>query len=323
MSRAIFVRSLGGPEVLSVEEREVGAPGPGEIKVRNKAIGLNFIDTYQRSGLYSVPLPFVAGNEAAGEVIAVGEGVTAFKPGDRIAYSGPVGAYADERLLPADKAVPVPDGVTDEVAAAAMLKGTTAFYLLHWTHEVKAGDRLLIHAAAGGTGQILVQWGKAKGAVVIATAGSDEKCEFARNLGADLAINYRDQDFVAAVKEFTGGKGVDVVYDGVGKATFEPSLDCLRPRGLMVSFGNASGPVSVPSLGILATKGSLYVTRPTSGAYFPDAASLRTAASALFKAIADGTLTIEIGQRLPLTEAAEAHRLLEARETTGATLLIP
>jgi NADPH2:quinone reductase len=323
MSRAVFVRSLGGPEVLSVEEREVGAPGPGEIKVRNRAIGLNFIDTYQRSGLYSVPLPFVAGNEAAGEVIAVGDGVTAFKPGDRIACSGSVGAYAEERLLPADKAVPVPDGVSDEVAAAAMLKGTTAYYLLHWTHEVKAGDRLLIHAAAGGTGQILVQWAKAKGAVVIATAGSDEKCEFARKLGADLAINYRDQDFVAAVKEFTGGKGVDVVYDGVGKVTFEPSLDCLRPRGLMVSFGNASGPVSVPSLGILATKGSLYVTRPTSGAYFPDAASLRTAASALFKAIADGTLTIEIGQRLPLNEAAEAHRLLEARETTGATLLIP
>ena len=323
MSRAVFVRSLGGPEVLSVEEREVGAPGPGEIKVRNKAVGLNFIDTYQRTGLYSVPLPFVAGNEGAGEVTAVGEGVSAFKPGDRIAYSGPVGAYADERLLPADKAVPVPDGVSDEVAAAAMLKGTTAFYLLHWTHEVKAGDRLLIHAAAGGTGQILVQWAKAKGAVVIATAGSDEKCEFARKLGADLAINYRDQDFVAAVKDFTGGRGVDVVYDGVGKATFEPSLDCLRPRGLMVSFGNASGPVSVPSLGILATKGSLYVTRPTSGAYFPDAASLRTAASALFKAIADGTLTIEIGQRLPLAEAAEAHRLLEARETTGATLLIP
>ncbi len=323
MSRAVFVRSLGGPEVLSVEEREVGAPGPGEIKVRNKAVGLNFIDTYQRTGLYSVPLPFVAGNEGAGEVVAVGEGVTAFKPGDRVAYSGPVGAYADERLLPADKAVPVPDGVSDEIAAAAMLKGTTAFYLLHWTHEVKAGDRLLIHAAAGGTGQILVQWAKAKGAVVIATAGSDEKCEFARKLGADLAINYREQDFVAAVREFTGGRGVDVVYDGVGKATFEPSLDCLRPRGLMVSFGNASGPVSVPSLGILATKGSLYVTRPTSGAYFPDAASLRTAASALFKAIADGTLTIEIGQRLPLDQAAEAHRLLEARETTGATLLIP
>lgn len=323
MNRAVFVRSLGGPEVLSVEEREVGAPGPGEIKVRNKAIGLNFIDTYQRTGLYSVPLPFVAGNEGAGEVTAVGEGVTAFKPGDRIAYSGPVGAYADERLLPADKAVPVPDGVSDEVAAAAMLKGTTAFYLLHWTHEVKSGDRLLIHAAAGGTGQILVQWAKAMGTVVIATAGSEEKCAFARKLGADLAINYRDQDFVAAVKEFTGGKGVDVVYDGVGKATFEPSLDCLRPRGLMVSFGNASGPVSVPSLGILATKGSLYVTRPTSGAYFPDAAALRTAASALFKAIADGTLTIEIGQRLPLAEAAEAHRLLEARETTGATLLIP
>ena len=323
MSRAVFVRSLGGPGVLSVEERDLGAPGPGELKIRNKAVGLNFIDTYQRTGLYSVPLPFVAGSEGAGEVTAVGEGVTAFKPGDRVAYSGPVGAYADERLLPADKAVPVPDGVSDEVAAAAMLKGTTAFYLLHWTHEVKAGDRLLIHAAAGGTGQILVQWAKSKGAVVIATAGSDEKCAFARTLGADLAINYRDQDFVAAVKEFTGGKGVDVVYDGVGKATFEPSLDCLRPRGLMVSFGNASGPVSVPSLGILATKGSLYVTRPTSGAYFPDASSLRTAASALFKAIADGTLTIEIGQRLPLTEAAEAHRLLEARQTTGATLLIP
>lgn len=323
MSRAVFVCSLGGPEVLSLEERELGAPGPGELKVRNRAIGLNFIDTYQRSGLYSVPLPFVAGNEGAGEVIEVGEGVTAFRPGDRIAYSGPVGAYADERLLPADKAVPIPDGVSDEIAAAALLKGTTAYYLLHLTHAVKQGDRLLIHAAAGGTGQILVQWAKAKGALVIATAGSDEKCAVARKNGADLAINYRDRDFVKAVKEFTGSKGVDVVYDGVGKATFEPSLDCLKPLGLMVSFGNASGPVAVPSLGILASKGSLFVTRPTSGSYFPDAAALRSAASALFRAIADGTLTIEIGKRLPLSAAVEAHRSLEARETTGSTLLIP
>jgi NADPH2:quinone reductase len=323
MSRAFIVREHGGPEQLRLEDLEVPAPGPGQIKVRNRAIGLNFVDVYQRTGLYATPLPFVAGNEGAGDVLAVGPGVTGFAPGDRIAYQGPVGAYADERLLPADKAVHLPDNISYETAAAALLKGATAFYLLHWTHELKAGETVLVHAAAGGTGQILVQWAKAIGATVIATAGSEEKCELVRELGADLAINYKSGDFVADVKSFTGGRGVDVVYDGVGKATFEPSLDCLRPRGLMVSFGNASGPVALPRLAILAEKGSLYVTRPTGAAYFRTAEDIRTAAAALFNMIELGRIKVAIDQRRPLTEAVDAHRALEARETTGSTVLIP
>jgi len=323
MSRAFVVREYGGPEQLKLEELEVSAPGPGQLKIRNRAVGLNFVDVYQRSGLYATPLPFVAGNEGAGEVMAVGPGVTGFSPGDRIAYQSPVGAYADERLLPAEKAVHLPDGISDEIAAAALLKGATAYYLLHLTHELKVGETILIHAAAGGTGQILVQWAKAIGATVIATAGSEEKCELVRSLGADLAINYKTDDFVAHVKDFTGGRGVDVVYDGVGKATFEPSLDCLRVRGLMVSFGNASGPVSLPRLGILADKGSLYVTRPTGAAYFRTAQDIRTAAAALFEMIEQGKIKIAIDQRRPLAEAVEAQMALEARETTGSTVLIP
>lgn len=323
MSRAFVVREYGGPEQLKLEEVEVGAPGAGQLKIRNKAVGLNFVDVYQRTGLYKTPLPFVAGNEGAGEVIAIGPGVTAFKVGDRIAYQGPVGAYADERLLPAEKAVHLPDGVSYETAAAALLKGATAFYLLHWTHELKAGETILVHAAAGGTGQILTQWAKAIGARVIGTAGSEEKCEIVRKNGADLAINYKTDDFVARVKEFTGGKGVDVVYDGVGQATFEPSLDCLKVRGLMVSFGNASGPVSIPKLGILADKGSLYVTRPTGAGYFRTAEDLRTAADALFNMIELGKIKVAIDQTRPLAEAVEAQRALEARETTGSTLLLP
>ena len=254
MVRAVVVHEVGGPEKLSLEQVEVAAPGPGQVRLKSHAIGLNFIDTYQRTGLYKVPLPFVAGNEGAGEVIAVGPDVTSLMVGDRVAYQGAVGAYAEERLLPADRAVKIPDGISYEVAAAAILKGLTAFYLLHWTHPLKAGETILIHAAAGGTGQILTQWAKAIGATVIATAGSDEKCAIARKNGADLTINYKTEDFVERVKQFTGGKGVDVVYDGVGAATFEPSLDCIRPRGLMVSFGNASGPVSIPRLTILARR---------------------------------------------------------------------
>jgi NADPH2:quinone reductase len=323
MSRAFVVREYGGPEQLKLEELQVASPGPGQLKIRNKAIGLNFVDVYQRTGLYKTPLPFVGGNEGAGEVIAVGPGVAGFKPGDRIAYQGPVGAYADERLLPADKAVHLPDGISYEVAAAALLKGATAFYLLHWTHELKAGETILVHAAAGGTGQILTQWARAIGAKVIGTAGSEAKCEIVRQNGADLAINYKTDDFVAGVKAFTGGKGVDVVYDGVGQATFEPSLDCLRVRGLMVSFGNASGPVSIPKLGILADKGGLFVTRPTGANYFRTAEDLRTAADALFRMIEQGKIKVAIDQTRPLAEAVEAQRALEARETTGSTLLLP
>ncbi len=323
MSRAFIVRAYGGPEQLKLEEVEVGMPGPGQIKLRNRAIGLNFVDVYQRSGLYPMPLPFVAGNEGAGEVMAVGTGVTEFRPGDRVAYQGPAGAYADERLLPADKAVPLPAAVSYETAAAALLKGATAYYLLHWTHQLKPGETILVHAAAGGTGQILVQWAKAIGATVIATAGSEDKCDIARTCGADLAVNYRTDDLVARVREFTGGRGVDVVYDGVGKATFEASLDCLRPRGLMVSFGNASGPVSIPRLGILAEKGSLFLTRPTGAAYFRTADDIRMAAAALFEMLASGKIRVAIDRVLPLSEAAEANRALEARETTGSTVLIP
>jgi len=323
MSRAFVVREYGGPERLELEDLEVAVPGPGQLKIRNHAIGLNFVDVYQRTGLYPTPLPFVAGNEGAGEVLAVGPGVTGFAPGDRIAYQGPVGAYADERLLPADKAVHLPEGVSYETAAAALLKGATAFYLLHWTHQLKAGECILVHAAAGGTGQILVQWAKAIGATVIATAGSEEKCELVRDLGADLVVNYKTGDFVAEVKSFTAGRGVDVVYDGVGKATFEASLDCLRVRGLMVSFGNASGPVSLPRLGVLADKGSLYVTRPTGGAYFRTAEDIRTAAAALFEMIEAGKIKVAIDQRRPLAEAIEAQMALEARETTGSTVLFP
>jgi NADPH2:quinone reductase len=323
MSRAFVVREHGGPEQLQLEDLEVAAPGPGQLKIRNRAIGLNFVDVYQRTGLYPTPLPYVAGNEGAGEVIAVGPDVQGFKPGDRIAYQGPVGAYADERLLPAERAVHLPDSIPYETAAAALLKGATAFYLLHWTHELKAGESTLIHAAAGGTGQILVQWAKAIGATVVATAGSEEKCDLVRELGADLVVNYKTDDFVARTKEFTQGRGVDVVYDGVGKATFEPSLDCLRVRGLMVSFGNASGPVSMPRLGILADKGSLYVTRPTGAGYFRQPEDLRTAADALFNMIELGKIKIAVAQQRPLAEAADAHRALEARETTGSTVLIP
>lgn len=323
MSRAFVVREYGGPEVLKLEELEVPFPGPGQIKVRNRAVGLNFVDVYQRTGLYKTPLPFVGGNEAAGEVMAVGPGVTDFRPGDRVAYQGPVGAYADERLLPSDKAVPLPEAISFEVAAAALLKGNTAFYLLHWTHAVQPGETILIHAAAGGTGQILTQWAKHLGATVIGTAGSDEKCDIVLKNGGDFAINYRTEDFVARVREFTSGKGVDVVYDGVGQATFEPSLDCLRPRGLMVSFGNASGPVSIPRLGVLAEKGSLFVTRPTSASYFVTAEDLRTASAALFDMIAAGKITIAIDQVVPLAQVVEAQKALEARSTTGSTVLAP
>ena len=323
MARAVVVHELGGPEKLTLEDVEVGAPGPGQIKIRSHAIGLNFIDTYQRSGLYKLPLPFVAGNEGAGEVIAVGPDVTVFKVGDRVAYQGAVGAYAEERLLPVDRPVRIPDSISYEVAAAAILKGLTAYYLLHLTHELKAGETILIHAAAGGTGQILTQWAKAIGAKVIATAGSDEKCEIARKNGADLVINYKSENFVEKVKAFTDGKGVDVVYDGVGAATFEPSLDCLKVRGLMVSFGNASGPVSIPKLTILAEKGSLFLTRPTTGGYLRTAEDIRIGAEALFNVIALGKVKIAIDQTFPLTEAEKAHRALEARETTGSTLLLP
>ena len=323
MSKAIFVTATGGTEVLAYQDQDIGEPGQGQVKVRQHAIGVNFVDVYQRTGLYPVKPPFVAGNEGAGEVVAVGAGVTLFRPGDRVVYSGIVGAYAEERLLPAERIVPLPSAVSYEDGAATMLKGTTAYYLLHRTFAVKPGMTLLWHAAAGGTGLIACKWAKALGATVIGTAGSDEKLALAKAHGCDHVINYRTENFAQRVKEITGGKGVDVVYDGNGKDTFEASLDCLRPLGLMVSFGNASGPVAVPDLGILARKGSLFLTRPTGAAYFASRDDMVTAANALFKAVATGAVKPVIGQRFALKDAAEAHRAMEGRLTTGSTVLVP
>lgn len=323
MSEAVVVHRHGGPEVLSVEERALPEPGPGEVRLRHRAIGLNFIDTYQRSGLYSMPLPFVAGNEAAGEVTAVGPGVTEIAVGDRVAYSGPPGAYAVERNIPAGRLAPLPDTIDFETAAAVTLKGLTAYYLLFETWPLEAGETILVHAAAGGVGLLLTQWAKALGARVLATAGSPEKVDLALAAGADHAIDYRQESFPGRVRELTDGRGVDVVYDGVGQATFEGSLDCLRPRGLMVSFGNASGPVSIPNLVVLSTKGSLYLTRPTTGSYLGTTEQLRTAAAKLYAAVADGTLEVGINQRFALRDAAAAHRALESRQTTGSTVLLP
>jgi NADPH2:quinone reductase len=323
MSQAVFVRAHGGPEVLRLEERTVPDPGPGEVRVRNRAIGLNFLDTYQRSGLYPTEPPFVAGNEGAGEVTAVGPDVDDVAVGDRVCYFGPMGAYAEERIMPAGRLAKVPDGVDFETAAAVTLKGLTAYYLLFETFALGPRHTVLVHAAAGGTGTLLTRWASAVGARVIGTAGSAEKAELARQAGADAAIDYSAEDFVARTRELTGGEGVDVVYDGVGAATFDGSLDVLRPRGLMVSFGNASGPVSLPSLLVLAQKGSLYLTRPTIATYMATTRQLREGAKALFGAVLEGTLHVRIDQRYALSDAADAHHDLEARNTTGASVLVP
>ena len=323
MSKAVIVREHGGPQVLSYEDRALAAPGPGEVSIRNRAIGLNFIDTYQRSGLYKVPLPFVAGNEGAGEVTAVGPGVDDVKVGDRVTYSGPIGAYAEERLMPAGRTAPIPEGIDFETAAAVTLKGITAYYLIFQTWPLKAGETILIHAAAGGVGQILTRWAKAIGATVYGTAGSSEKLDLVRAAGADEGINYRQEDFAQRVRELTAGRGVDVVYDGVGKATFDGSLDSLRTRGLMVSYGNASGPVSIPSLVVLSVKGSLYLTRPTTASYTATTQELRTAVGAVFEAVKSGVIEVAINQRFALADVAAAHSALENRQTTGSTILIP
>jgi len=323
MSRAIVVHATGGPEVLTSEDRVLAKPGPGEVALRQTAIGLNFIDTYQRSGLYPMQLPFVAGNEGAGIITALGAGVTDLKVGDRVAYQGQTGAYAQERLAAADRMVAIPDGISDQVAAAIMLKGLTAYYLLFKTWPVAKGETILWHAAAGGTGLIATQWAKALGATVIGTAGSDEKVALAKAHGCDHVINYRKEDFAARVRELTGGRGVDVVYDGVGKATFEKSLDCLRARGLLVSFGNASGVVAIPDITVLSRKGSLYVTRPTGVHYLASRAELTEGADKLFAAVKSGAIKVEIGRTFALADAADAHRALEGRETTGSVLLLP
>lgn len=323
MTRALVVRRPGGPQAMQLEDWPLADPGEGQIAVRQTAIGVNFVDTYQRSGLYPVQTPFVAGNEGAGIVTAVGSGVTTCKAGDRVAYQGQVGAYAQDRLLVADRVVTLPDGLDERTAAAVMLKGLTAYYLLFKTWAVQPGETILWHAAAGGVGQIATQWAKALGARVIATVGSDEKAALARQNGCDAVINYNTEDFVVRVRELTEGRGVDVVYDGVGKATFDKSLDCLRQRGLMVSFGNASGVVSIPDVTILSRKGSLYLTRPTTAHYVSRREDLLEGAGALFEAIARRAINVSISQTFPLADAAKAHEALESRGTTGSILLLP
>jgi len=312
---------MGGPEVLKWEEVEVGDPGPRQIRLRQEAAGLNFIDVYHRTGLYPQAMPFIPGVEGAGVVEAVAPDVAAVKIGDRVAYGGPVGGYAEVRLIPADRVVKLPDAISFEQAAGMMLRGMTAHMLLRRVHAVKAGETILVHAAAGGVGLILCQWAKALGATVIGTVGSDEKAELAHAHGCDHPIVYTRQDFVAEVERITAGAKVPVVYDGVGRDTFMKSLDCLARRGMMASFGNSSGPVEPFQPGILAQKGSLFLTRPTLYDYTLDRADLETAAAELFEVVASGKVKIEIGQRFPLRDAAEAHRALEARKTTGSTVL--
>jgi NADPH2:quinone reductase len=323
VTKAVVVHQSGGPAVLSYEDWPLASPGPGQVALRQTAVGLNFIDTYQRSGLYPVPTPFVAGNEAAGVITALGAGVTELSVGQRVVYQGQIGAYATERVAAAERMVPIPDGIDDQTAAAILLKGLTAWYLLHETWAVGPGQTILWHAAAGGTGLIATQWAKALGATVIGTAGSADKVALALAHGCDHVINYQTEDFALRVRELTEGRGVDVVYDGVGKSTFEKSLDCLRPRGLMVSFGNASGVVSIPDITVLSRKGSLYVTRPTGTHYVGARDDLLAAAAALFEAVKSGAIKVEIGATYPLEQAAEAHRALEARETSGSVVLIP
>jgi NADPH:quinone reductase len=324
MPKAIRIHKQGGPEVMQWEDVQVGDPGPGEARVRHKAVGLNYLDTYQRSGLYKIPLPAGMGNEGSGVVEAVGPGVTQVKAGDRVAYTGgPIGAYAEVRNMPADRLVVLPEGISFETGAAMMLKGCTAEYLLRQTYKVRAGETILFHAAAGGVGLIACQLAKAIGATVIGTVGSDEKAKLARAHGCDHTIVYTRENFVERVKQLTDGKGVPVVYDGVGKETFMASLDCLRPRGLMVSFGNASGAVGPTDLGVLAAKGSLYVTRPTLNTYAAKRDDLLELAKDLFDLVKSGKVKIEVNHRYPLKDAVQAHRDLEARKTTGSTVLIP
>lgn len=324
MVHAIRIHQAGGPEVMKWEEVEVGAPGPGRIRLKTTAAGLNYIDTYHRSGLYKLPLPLNLGMEGAGTVTAVGPNVTDIKVGDRVAYaSQPLGSYSEERLMQADRVVVLPDGISDSQAAGMMLKGMTTEYLLRRTYKVKAGDTVLFHAAAGGVGLIFGQWAKALGATVIGTVGSADKADLARAHGYDHVINYKTENFVEKVKEITKGEGVPVVYDGVGKDTWNGSLDCLRPFGLMVSFGNASGPVPPFEIGSLAPKGSLYVTRPTLVTYTAKRADLVASANALFDVVKSGKVRIEIKQTYALKDAARAHADLESRKTTGSTLLLP
>ncbi len=322
--KAIRISETGGPEVMKLVDVDLGKPARGEVRVRQTAIGLNYIDTYHRSGLYPVPLPSGIGLEAAGVVEEVGEGVTNLKSGDRIAYgTGPIGAYAQARNLQASRLTKIPASISDETAAGMMLKGMTVRYLLRATYKVQAGETILLHAAAGGVGQILSQWAKALGVTVIGTVGSEAKIAEAKAQGCDHVINYSTENVVARVKDITGGKGVPVVYDGVGQSTLMTSLDCLRPRGLLVSFGNASGPVKAFDLGLLAARGSLYVTRPTLMSYTSSDEDLKETADDLVNMVAAGKVKIPVNQHYALADAVKAHQDLESRKTTGTTVLLP
>lgn len=325
MTMAIRVHEVGGPEQMVWEEFDPGEPGIGEILVEHSAVGLNFIDVYHRTGLYPLPSkPFSPGMEAAGVVAAVGQGVTGLAEGDRVAYATPpVGAYAERRILPADRVVKVPSGVSEETAAAMMLQGLTAQYLLRRTYRVRSGDTILIHAAAGGVGLIACQWAKHLGATVIGTVGSEEKAELARAHGCDHPVLYRERDFTEAVLEITGGEKLPVVYDSVGRDTFEGSLDCLAPIGTMVLFGQSSGPVPPLDLGVLAAKGSLFLTRPTLMTYTAKREDLVSGAEELFDVVASGAVRIEVNQRYALRDAVQAHIDLEGRKTSGSTVLLP
>ncbi|MEJ2655979.1 MAG: quinone oxidoreductase [Desulfobacterales bacterium] len=324
MPKAVMMEKTGGPEVLQWVDYDPGQPKAGEVLLRHEAVGLNFIDVYHRSGLYPLPaMPFIPGMEGAGVVEAVGEGVSELKKGDRVAYAGlPPGAYAEVRIIPAHRLVKLPDGISTRQAATMMLQGMTARYLLHGCYGVKAGDFILIHAAAGGVGLLVCQWAKYLGATVIGTAGSPEKADLAASHGCDHPILYRDEDFVARVKEITNGRGVDAVYDSVGQSTFMKSLDCLRPMGMMVSFGQSSGSVSPIDVGVLGAKGSLFLTRPSLMTYTARREDLLAHARDLFEVVEKGVVKIEIRQTYPLAEAAKAHRDLEDRKTTGSTLLV-
>jgi NADPH:quinone reductase len=324
MPKAIRVHAHGGPEVLQWEEVPVGEPGPGEARVRHTYVGLNFLDTYQRSGLYKVPLPFTPGQEAAGVVEAVGPGVSELSPGDRVAYgTGAPGAYCQVRVVPADRLLRLPAGIEDRTAASMMLKGLTAQYLLRQTTQIGPGDTILFHAAAGGVGLIACHWAKHLGATVIGTVGSEEKARLARAHGCDHVINYKQQDFVAQVRELTGQRGVRVVYDGVGKDTFAGSLDCLAPLGLLVSFGQSSGAVPPFEVLSLSTKGSLFLTRPTLAHYTATREALRTAAAELFEVVSSGAVRLEAPRSFALKDAATAHEALASRKTSGSCVLVP
>ena len=322
MSKTVIIHAAGGPENLRLEDRPVGEPGPGEIRIAHRACGLNFIDIYQRSGLYPMQLPHALGMEAAGVIEAVGDGVTHLKPGDRAAYAAtPPGAYCERRVMPAAQVCPLPDGISFDQAAAMMLKGMTVEYLFHRTTELKKGDTVLFHAAAGGVGLIACQWARSEGITLIGTAGTEEKCALAIAHGASHCINYRENDWITKVRDLTGGKGVDVVMDAVGADTFEGSLDSLKPLGMMVSFGNASGPVPPFNIGVLGQKGSLKITRPVLFTHTADHETCQAMARHVYDKVQGGDVTIRIDQRFALDQVADAHRALEARRTTGCTIL--